>query len=295
MNETAFAATEDAQLHAIKGCHIVLPDGRKLGYAEYGVANGSPVLFFHGAPGSSHIHADLAAIAAQNNVRLIAVDRPGYGLSDPQPNRTILCFADDVDILTNSLGVKRFSIIGFSAGSPYPLACAYKFPDKVTKIALAGSLAPITEPGVMEGMSPAARDIYALAQSNPDGLRTTLAAVAPSANALLGAMSASASDWDRKILHARSTEFELEYTQALLGGVEGMVSDFILNSGNWGFPINACKAEVHLYTGSLDQNTPPSMTEYLSRELTNSYRHLFQNEGHFILYNHWEEILKAVI
>ena len=295
MNKTAFAATEDAQLHAIKGCHIVLPDGRKLGYTEYGVASGNPVLFFHGAPGSSHIHADLVAIAAQNNVRLIAVDRPGYGLSDPQPNRTFLSFTDDINVLTGSLGVWKFSVIGFSAGSPYPLACAYKFPDKVSKIALAGSLAPVTEPGVMEGMSPTASEIYALAQSNPDGLRATFSAIAPTANVLLGVMSASTGDWDSKILHARTTEFELEYTQALLGGVEGMVSDFILNSGNWGFPINACKAEVHLYTGSLDQNTPPRMTEYLSRELTNSYLHLFQNEGHFILYNHWEEILKAVI
>ncbi len=295
MNKTALAETGDVQLQALKTCHVVLPDGRKLGYAEYGVASGNPVLFLHGAPGSSYFHTDLATIAAQNNVRLIAIDRPGYGLSDPQPNRTFLSFADDINALTSSLGMKEFSIIGFSAGSPYPLACAYKFPDSVTKIALAGSLAPMTEPCVMEGMSPTASEIYALAQSNPDELRKTFAVVAPSANALFGVMSASAGDWDKKILNARATEFELEYTQTLLGGIEGMASDFILNSGSWGFPINACKTEVHLYTGSLDQNTPPSMTEYLSKKLKNSHLHLFRNEGHFILYNHWEEILKAVI
>lgn len=274
---------------------ILLPDGRRLGYAEYGVTNGSPVLFFHGAPGSSHIHQDLAKIAAQNNIRLIAVDRPGYGLSDPQPNRTFLNFADDINALTNSMGVMKFSIIGFSAGSPYPLACAYKFPDLVTKIALVGSLAPVNIPGVMEGMSPMAAGLYALAQSNPDELRTTFAAVAPSASALFGAMSASAGEWDKQILQARATEFELEYKQTLLGGIEGLASDFILNSRNWGFPINECNAEVNLFSGNIDQNTPSAMTHYLSTQLPNSHVHLFQDEGHFVLYKHWAEIMKAVI
>lgn len=295
MEKTALAETGDAQLQGLKNRHIVLSDRRKLGYAEYGVTSGNPVLFFHGAPGSSYFHPDLATIAAQNNVHLIAVDRPGYGLSDPQPNRTFLSFADDIDVLTGSLGVKKYSIIGFSAGSPYPLACAYRFPDRVTKIALAGSLAPVTEPGVMDGMSPMAKGLYSLAQSSPDKLRATIAAVASSANILLEGISASAGDWDRKILCSRGTEFELEYAQMLVGGIEGIVSDFILNSGNWGFPINMCKTEVHLYAGSLDQNTPLGMTEYLFDQLANSHLHLFQNEGHFILYNHWEEILNAVI
>jgi pimeloyl-ACP methyl ester carboxylesterase len=276
--------------------HVIpLADGRRLGYSEYGAKHGTPVLFFHGAPGSSYIHQDLAAIAAQNDVHLIAVDRPGYGLSDPQPNRTFLSFADDINALTNTLGVKKFSIIGFSAGSPYPIACAYKFPDRITKIVLVGSLAPVSISGVMEGMSPMAAGLYALAQSNPDELRTTFASVAPSASALLGAMSASAGTWDKHILQARATEFELEYKQTLLGGIEGLASDFILNSGNWDFPINECNTEVHLFSGKIDQNTPSAMTHYLSTQLLNSHVHLFQNEGHFVLYPHWEEILRAVI
>ena len=278
----------------IKDQFIHVADGRRLGYAEYGKSNGYPVLFFHGAPGSSHLHPDLAKIAAQNNVRLIAVDRPGYGLSDDQPNRSFLSFADDINVLTNSLGVKKFSIIGFSAGSPYPIACGYIFPDRVNKIALVSTLAPINAPDVTVGMSPMAKGLYDLAQANPAELRTVFAAVAPNAKALLAAMSASAGDWDKKVLLDRAAEFELEYEHTLKNGIEGMVSDFVLNSGNWGFPINECHTEVHLYSGSLDQNTPPAMTQYLAAQLPNSQVHVFQDEGHFILYPHWDEILKQV-
>jgi len=53
-------------------------------------------LFFHGSPGSRHIHADMADIAARRKIRLIAVDRPGYGLSDAKHGRTLLNWAEEI-------------------------------------------------------------------------------------------------------------------------------------------------------------------------------------------------------
>jgi len=34
--------------------HLVLPDGRRLGFAEYDDARGRPLLYFHGHPGSRY-------------------------------------------------------------------------------------------------------------------------------------------------------------------------------------------------------------------------------------------------
>lgn len=294
MNMTAFAQKGGVQLQGPKDRCIVLPEGRKIGYAEYGVQNGSPVLFFHGAPGSSYLPADMVEIAKYRGVRLITVDRPGYGLSDPHTGRTFLSWANDVEVLTDALGITHFSIIGFSAGTPYPLACAFRFPDSVNKIALVGALAPVDTHGVMEGMSPMASSLYALAQANPDELRATFAAVAPTVSALLDAMSASAGEWDKKVLLDRVAAFEVEYAKTLLSGTEGLASDFILSSRNWGFPIAAIKNEVHLWSGTIDQNTPPAMTHYLTAQLPNSHVHLLQDEGHFVLYDHWDEILRSV-
>jgi pimeloyl-ACP methyl ester carboxylesterase len=76
---------------------IRLRDGRRLGYAEWGDPGGRPLLYFHGWPGA-RVEGSLADEAAKaRGVRLIAVDRPGMGLSDFQPRRTLVAWPDDDD------------------------------------------------------------------------------------------------------------------------------------------------------------------------------------------------------
>ena len=63
---------------------ISLQDGRALGYAEFGPPDGFPVFYFHGFP-SSRLDWQLVSedsLLQDLNVRIIAPDRPGYGLSD---------------------------------------------------------------------------------------------------------------------------------------------------------------------------------------------------------------------
>lgn len=283
------------QESAREGLFILLPDGRRLGYAEYGVPDGRPVLFFHGMPGSAYIDEDMANVAMRRDVRLIAVERPGYGLSSPQPGRTMPGWADDIAALTQALGISKYSIVGFSGGSPYALACAYKHPDPLIRIALVGPFAPLDAPGIMESLSPASSGLYALAQSNPSELRNTFAAIASSPAALLDAMSATLPEWDKDQVSKRRAEFEAEYTQTLRGGIEGIASDFVLVSGSWGFSLEGIKTETHLWSGTLDQNTPPAMTHYLASKLPNNRTFILPGEGHLSLYVHWDAILKSVM
>lgn len=274
---------------------VLMPDGRKLGYAEYGAAKGCPVLFFHGAPGARHVHADMADIAAQLGARIIAVERPGYGLSDLQPGRSLPDWPNDIAALADALYLQRFAIIGFSMGTPYALACAYRLPERVTKMALAGAFAPLDAPGVTEGMSSTVSGLYSLARSNSDELRNIFTSLASSPSALVEAMAASVPEWDKNIIDARRAELETEYTQTLRNGIEGIASDFVLTSGNWAFPLDGIHAEIHLWSGTADQNTPPAMTNYLSSQLPNSRTFTLPNEGHCALYAHWEEILTRLI
>jgi len=67
-----------------------------LGYAEYGAAEGKPVFFFHGAPSSRLLAQPFHEPAIRLDVRLIAADRPGMGLSDFQAGRKMLDWPDDV-------------------------------------------------------------------------------------------------------------------------------------------------------------------------------------------------------
>lgn len=278
-----------------KSLSLLLPDGRRLGYAEYGAPDGSPVLFFHGAPGSRHIHADMAGMAARLGIRLVAAERPGYGLSSLQPGRSILDWPEDVAALADALEIGQFGVIGFSMGSIYALACAYRLPGRVSGMALSGAVASLDAPGVTEGMSPAVSGLYALARANPDELRRTLAAVAPGHAALVDVMAGSAAERDRDEINARRAEFEVEYAQTLHSGVEGVASDFVLAAQDWGFPLDGINVESHLWCGTADQNTPPAMTAYIAALLQNSQTFMLPDEGHFAFYAYWEKILRRLV
>lgn len=63
---------------------IRLQDGRQMAYSEWGALDGEPVVVLHGAPGSRLFCPDEQATEAAR-VRLLTIDRPGYGRSDPTP------------------------------------------------------------------------------------------------------------------------------------------------------------------------------------------------------------------
>jgi len=66
---------------------VLLPDGRRVGCLEVGKADGFPIFHFHGN-GSSRLEVMMVAdLAASAGVRLIGLDRPGVGASDPAPAR----------------------------------------------------------------------------------------------------------------------------------------------------------------------------------------------------------------
>lgn len=94
-----------------------LRDGRILAYAEWGDMHGHPVFFFHGSPLSRLWCPDESATRAAA-VRLVAVDRPGFGGSDLQPGRRLEDWPSDVTELADALGFDRFAVAGYSAGGP---------------------------------------------------------------------------------------------------------------------------------------------------------------------------------
>jgi hypothetical protein len=90
---------------------VILPDGRKLGYAQYGSPTGKPVIFLHGMPGSRLDAAHFDDVGKELGARVIGVDRPGIGWSTPQPDRTLLSHAKDIEVLTDHLKIDKFSIM----------------------------------------------------------------------------------------------------------------------------------------------------------------------------------------
>jgi len=102
-------------------------------FDDVGDPVGVPVVYLHGG-GDSRLsrHPD-DSIAAALGVRLLAVDRCGPSVR----GRTLRSWAEEA---VDGLPVERFGVIGWSAGGPHALAVAAVAPERVTRVALVGSM-----------------------------------------------------------------------------------------------------------------------------------------------------------
>lgn len=121
---------------------VRLSDGRSIGIASVGRDDGFPIIHSHGS-NMSRLEVKLfAAQASEAGVRLIGLDRPGVGRSDPKPGSRLLDWPDDVLEVADRLGIEQFAVEGLSAGGPYALACACKIPQRLTACGLISTFPP---------------------------------------------------------------------------------------------------------------------------------------------------------
>jgi pimeloyl-ACP methyl ester carboxylesterase len=285
----------------MKDRRLTLPGGRGLSYAEFGASKGVPVVYCHGFPGSRLEAAFADRVACSLGARLIAVDRPGIGMSDYCTGRTILGWADDVRSLVDHLELGQFSVLGVSGGAPYALACAFKLPQRVRSIAVVSAVGP-----------PVAVSDASLASTTGLGLR--LAAGAPrlaflfsiilgilarhASPLLLAILSAKASELDRRIL--RDGEFRTilaaSMREAFRNGPGGAAMDLTLLSAPWGFELQELRVPVHIWHGGEDRVVPMSMALFLEQALPDCQASYEQAHGHYsLVHDYAEQILSNVI
>ena len=113
---------------------LTMPDGRTVGFATYGPDAGTPVVWCHGGPGSRLEPAGFEPFLDELGLRLIGIDRPGYGLSSLRPGRSIADWVPDGVAVVDALGVDRVFAVGVSTGGAYVLALAAMVPDRVQAV-----------------------------------------------------------------------------------------------------------------------------------------------------------------
>lgn len=278
-----------------------LPDGRHLGYAEYGAPGGRPFFYFHGLPGSrlEIVLADLPA--RQRGLRLIALDRPGIGLSDPRPGRTLADWPETVAALAEHLEISRFGVLGVSGGGPYALACARYLADQLTAVGIVCGLAPPEMPGFTEGMTPVAAGLLNSARYTPllaaqlgYGMGWSMARFP---GLVLNLAGAGAPASDRLTLNRPEVRETIlrSMEQAFSQGSRGAVDDLLLYARSWGFRLQDIDMPVHLWQGEADHIVPPSMGRYLAEHLPRREARFYPGEGHFSLpFEHIDKILDSL-
>ena len=282
---------------------IKLKDGRTLGYAEYGAPEGKPVFYFHGSP-SSRLEARLFhETPTRLGVRVIAVDRPGLGLSDFKRGRKFLDWPDDVIELADALGIDRFAVMGVSGGGPYAAACALKIPQRLTAAAIVSCFGPYDVPRITDGIARPNRLNWLLARRAPWLYRLFLGQmmVRPARRDPDGTISrfaASVPEPDKKVLAQPGVGqmFMDMIIEAVRSGTRGAAWDSKLLTRPWGFRPQDISMEVHLWHGEADINAPPAMGRYVASAIPNCRAKFLPDEGHISLFiNHIGEILSVLV
>ena len=90
---------------------FTLSDGRQFAWAECGAKDGRPVVYLHGAPGSiiEGARSPYSAQFATTGVRLISIERAGYGVSTAFLGRRFIDIVPDVRALADHLSLDPFS------------------------------------------------------------------------------------------------------------------------------------------------------------------------------------------
>jgi len=281
-----------------EGEKVQLKDGRWLGYKEYGIRNGEHViLLFPGLPGSRLFYP---GDPEHCKSRILVLERPGFGLSSPLPNRNLLDWAEDVSQFLDLLQIKKFSIIGYSAGGPWALACLYKMPERIIGSAIISSLSPTEAPNSNQGMPIIFKFAYWCAAHWHWMLRIAIHDVA--SHYLKNPVKTGRDEWKNYAkcdldYYCSHPEIEKLFLANALENYsrhaeDNELQEYVCFVSPWGFQLGDIKCKnITIYHGTADQGTTICMGRYIHQQIEGSRNVFVEGKGHLLFFEVWNEVI----
>lgn len=254
----------------------------------------------------------MASSANSHSARLIAIDRPGMGLSTFQPNRRLLDWPQDVLELADHLQIETFYVLGASGGAPYVFACV----EAITSQRLLGA-------SVVSGIYPVGLGTQGMLMANRVLLWTA-------ASKWMGALTGPMMDWmigqvardsqhpgrlkdlfvkemknkperDAKCLEDEDVKEKLveALRESFRQGGDGVAWDIGLIASDWGFELAKLKTlgfGMCLWHGRGDINVPVTKAEKAAGLMEGAVLRVLEDEAHLSLsVNRQDEILEALL
>jgi pimeloyl-ACP methyl ester carboxylesterase len=278
---------------------FVLSSGRQLAVHRLGGGERT-IVFCHAAPGSGDFDPDPVE-TDRRAVTILAVDRPGYGGSEPVDEdawSTVPGAADDLAEVMRGLEIGRVGVAGWSAGGRVALALAARHPDLVDRVCVLATPAPNdavpwVPPERAAGLEslrgrPAAEvhaalgaQIEALVPADPRS---------PDALAILGAspadeLTALARDGARERLGGMLVS---AFTQGAVGMADD-IAGYTLQP--WGFEPADVRSKTLLLYGAKDPLGGSRHGRWWQRQLPGARLEMSPDAGHLLVIPMWKRVL----
>jgi pimeloyl-ACP methyl ester carboxylesterase len=276
---------------------IQAADGRLIGFADFGSQEHTPVLWCHGGPGSRLEPEFYAAQASAAELRLVGIDRPGYGLSDPNPGRSIGDWSGDALAVADSLNLDRFLVTGVSTGGGYALALAAAAPDRIPGVVVCCGMTDMRW-GVEHAMMPANQRIWRCTE------RSDAQAVAIEDFGEDGARMLEGDDVadmlapaDLRLLEDPDYVARLSSGESFTQGVVGYADDRLADAPRHGwssFDPAEVRCPVTIIHGEADGIVPVAHALHTAQLVPHSKLRLFPEGGHLSVIREVVPVLKEL-
>ena len=279
---------------------VALPDGRLLGYAEYGDLSGVPIFGFHGTPGSRFMFHLAHSVALELGIRLIAPERPGFGISTYQPGRTLASYAFDIADFADALGIQHFAVAGISGGGPYAAACAAFLPDRVSALGLVSPVGPMAGAEKPPSIGKGHYFAFRVTPRVPPLLAAVFAfgryAFLYAPNTIYGFIMGRASPSDWKILARGEVRRNLlqGVAEGCRPGIGAGMQEMSIFSRPWNVPFQEITAPAFLWQGMADRNVSVAASLSLAELVPNCRTRRIENAGHYWIFDNIAEVLRTL-
>jgi pimeloyl-ACP methyl ester carboxylesterase len=238
--------------------------------------------------GTRHLFPGAVRDAQARGLRLISYDRPGQGMSAPQPGRIVADCAQDVQAFLAQLRISRAATWGSSVGGAYALATAALLPQAITSVCVFAPLASIDAAGLdfTDGMSEGFREQICVFTDDPGRARADFRA----RSAEFARLSSSPAWWmdrwaERAGTDAAHSQEKADYLALVngdgyAGGDEGWWEDWSASFLPWGFDLASIQAPVALWHGLRDTAAPPAHSRWLADHIPNATAHFPADQDH---------------
>lgn len=290
------------------GLTVVLADGRRLGADDVGDPAGTPVVYLHGSPDCRLARHPDDGVATGLGIRLLAVDRPGWGSSDPLPEPSVGAFAADLAGLLDHLGIDRVGLLAWSAGAPFALGAAAVLGDRVTALVTYGAMPPapaMDDPAVREASGPrlSMRDAVRELAGDTAALAELVDASAamlvppPPVDAGLALEHVEEALGARSLAEVRAVPGALEALAASVRavaatGMRGLGADLAVQFlAPLDVDLAAVTAVTRFVHGDRDRLAGPAVGTWLAGQVPGATLDVREGAGHHAIFALWAELL----
>ena len=268
-------------------------DGRTLDVLLAGDDDSSfGLVCHHGTPSDATIWSDWHEDALSNNLRLVAISRPGYGLSDRLEGRRVASVAEDVEDVLDALGIIEFVSLGWSGGGPHALACGALLPERCKAVSSLAGVGPYGEPDLdfLDGMGPENVEEFGIALEGEEALRRWMDEHAEpyrtiADEELAEALGGLVPEIDVLALNEQGLAaiWAGSMRRCFTNGWDGWIDDDMVFCNHWGFEPSEITVPVAVWQGDLDLMVPFAHGEWLLRHIPTATARLEPGHGHLSL------------